>query len=97
MNLVSQRQDVVASNIANANTPGCKTPDSQSSFRSAPDGSLPEAVQVTWLKTRNDGNNVGLDRNAMLLAGDVTRFSVTSNLLHSTNRRKEAIQEGIRI
>jgi len=71
MNLVSLRQKLVASNIANADTPGYKTQDLdfQASFRSALDGGSPEAVHVTGLKTKNDGNNVGLDCRPLRLPG----------------------------
>jgi flagellar basal-body rod protein FlgB len=97
MDLVSLRQKLVASNIANADTPGYKTQDLdfQSSFRSALDGGSPETVQVTGLKTKNDGNNVDLDREARLLAENAMRFSVASNLMHSAiSQVKEAISGG---
>jgi flagellar basal-body rod protein FlgB len=97
MNLVSLRQKLVASNIANADTPGYKTQDLdfQASFRSAMDGGTPEAIQVTGLKTKNDGNNVDLDREARLLAENAMRFSVASNLMHSAiSQVKEAISGG---
>ena len=97
MNLVSLRQKLVASNIANADTPGYKTQDLdfQAAFRSALDGGTPEAIQVTGLKTKNDGNNVDLDREARLLAENAMRFSVASNLMHSAiSQVKEAISGG---
>jgi flagellar basal-body rod protein FlgB len=97
MNLVSLRQKLVASNIANADTPGYKTQDLdfQASFRSALDGGTPEAVPVPGLKTKNDGNNVDLDREARLLAENAMRFSVASNLMHSAiSQVKEAINGG---
>ena len=78
MNVVSLRQKLVASNIANADTPGYKTQDLdfQSSFRSALDGGSPQTVQVSGLTTKNDGNNVDLDREARLLAENAMRFNV---------------------
>ena len=97
MNLVSMRQKLVASNIANADTPGYKTQDLdfQSSFRSAMDGGSPQTVEVSGLNTKNDGNNVDLDREARLLAENAMRFSVASNLMRlSLNQVKEAIQGG---
>jgi flagellar basal-body rod protein FlgB len=44
MNVISVRQKLVASNIANADTPGYKTQDLdfQASFRSAMDGGSPQ-------------------------------------------------------
>ena len=97
MNVVSMRQKLVASNIANADTPGYKTQDVdfQASFQAALDGGSPQAVQVAGLPVKNDGNNVNLDREARLLAENALRFSVASNLMHtSLNQIKEAIQGG---
>jgi len=97
MNLVSLRQKLVASNIANADTPGYKTQDLdfQASFRSALDGGSPQAVQVSGLKTKNDGNNVDLDREARLLAENAMRFNVAASLMKSSiSQVKEAISGG---
>lgn len=97
MNVVSARQKLVASNIANADTPGYKTQDLnfQSSFQAALDGDAPTAQQVTGLQTKNDGNNVDLDREARLLAENAMRFNVASNLMHSQIQQvKDAIQGG---
>ena len=97
MNLVSLRQKLVASNIANADTPGYKTQDLdfQASFRSALDGGSPQAVQVSGLKTKNDGNNVDLDREARLLAENAMRFNVAASLMRSSiSQVKEAISGG---
>jgi flagellar basal-body rod protein FlgB len=97
MNVVSMRQKLVASNIANADTPGYKTQDLdfQSSFQMALDGGSPLTVQVPGLTTKNDGNNVDLDREARLLAENAMRFSAASNLMRSQlNAVKEAIQGG---
>jgi flagellar basal-body rod protein FlgB len=97
MNLVSFRQKLVASNIANADTPGYKTQDIdfQASFRSALDGGSPEATPVAGLQTKNDGNNVDLDREARLLAENAMRFSVATSLMRSSlNQVKEAINGG---
>jgi len=97
MNVISLRQKLVVSNIANADTPGYKTEDLdfQSSFLAALDGGSPQTTEVTSLPTKNDGNNVDLDREARLLAENAMRFSVASNLMRSQlNTIKEAIQGG---
>jgi flagellar basal-body rod protein FlgB len=97
MNVVSLRQKVVASNIANADTPGYKTQglDFQSSFLAALDGGSPRATEVAGLPTKNDGNNVDLDREARLLAENAMRFNAASNLMRlQLNTIKEAIQGG---
>ncbi len=96
MDLLDVRQKLVASNIANADTPGYKTEDLdfQSAFTQALHGQNPEPVQPTGLTTKNDGNNVDLDREARLLAENALRFSVATNLMKSQlTRIKEAIKE----
>jgi flagellar basal-body rod protein FlgB len=97
MDLVSMRQKLVASNIANADTPGYKTQDLdfQSSFQSLLEGGTPKPMAVTGLATRNDGNNVDLDREAKLLSENALRFSAATNLMKSQFQQiKEAIKEG---
>lgn len=85
MTLLSERQKLVASNIANADTPGYKTRDIdfQAELQNASSG-LPAAVQeVSGLTVKNDGNNVSLDRESRLLAENALRFNIASNLLRS--------------
>ena len=97
MDLVSMRQKLVASNIANADTPGYKTQDLdfQTAFKSVLDGGTPEPVAVSGLTTKNDGNNVDLDRESRLLAENALRFSIASNLMKGQiTQVKEAIKEG---
>lgn len=97
MDLLSARQKVVASNIANADTPGYKTEDIdfQASLESAMTGKIAEPSEVKGLATKNDGNNVSLDREARLLAENALRFNMASNLVKGQLRLlKEAIQEG---
>jgi flagellar basal-body rod protein FlgB len=97
MSLLSAREKVVASNIANADTPGYKTKDID--FRAELENQLgnfePAAVEVPGLKTKNDGNNVDMDREARLLSENALRFSVAVNLAHSEIQTlKDAIQGG---
>lgn len=78
------RQNVVSQNIANVNTPGYKTQEVQfedalaSELQRSSPSSLPQSqprvAASAGLKTRNDGNNVDLDRevgelnkNAMMM------------------------------
>jgi len=96
MDLLSARQKLVAGNIANADTPGYHTRDIdfQQEFMQAAGGS-PEVVEVAGMQTKNDGNNVSLDREARLLSENALRFSVASQLLRSQIRGvRSAIQEG---
>jgi len=98
MNVISVRQKLVASNIANADTPGYKTQDVdfQASLRSALDGGgSPATVQESGLAVRNDGNNVDLDREARLLAENAMRFNLAASLMHSELQQvREAIKGG---
>lgn len=97
MNLLSARQKLVASNIANADTPGYKTRDFQfaTELRSALAGGTPQAAEVEGLATKNDGNNVSVDREARLLAENALRFNVATQLLRSQFRAvRTALQEG---
>jgi flagellar basal-body rod protein FlgB len=97
MDLTSMRQKLVASNIANADTPGYKTQDLdfQSALQSVSDGGKPEPVAVSGLTTRNDGNNVDLDRESRLLAENALRFNIAASLLKGQiTQVKEAIKEG---
>jgi flagellar basal-body rod protein FlgB len=97
MDLLSSRQKLVASNIANAETPGFKTKDIdfQTEFMNAAGLGAPHAAEVRGLPARNDGNNVSIDREARLLAENALRFNIATNLLRGQIRAvREAIQEG---
>jgi flagellar basal-body rod protein FlgB len=96
MDLLSARQKLVASNIANADTPGYHTQDIdfQTEFRNAAHGP-PQVQEVAGLATKNDGNNVSLDREARLLAENDLRFNLASNLMRSQLQlMRSAIKEG---
>jgi flagellar basal-body rod protein FlgB len=97
MDLLSTRQKLVVSNIANADTPGYKAKDInfQFEFLSLTNGGSPDVTEAQGLKTKNDGNNVNVDRETRLLAENAIRFNVASNLLKSQIRGiRTAIQEG---
>jgi len=85
MNLLSTRQRLVAANIANADTPGYQTRDInfQAELENQVGNLSPNVLNVQGLKTKNDGNNVSVDREARLLAENALRFSVASNLARS--------------
>jgi flagellar basal-body rod protein FlgB len=96
MDLLSARQKLVASNIANADTPGYHTRDVdfQKEFRQAA-GLAPQVMEPTDLTMKSDGNNVSIDREARLLSENALRFSVASQMLRSQIRAvRSAIQEG---
>ena len=97
MDLLSARQKLVASNIANADTPGYKTRDIdfQFEFMSLAKGEAPNVIETPGLAVRNDGNNVDMDREARLLAENAIRFNLASNLAKSQLRIvRMAIDEG---
>jgi flagellar basal-body rod protein FlgB len=98
MDLLSVRQKLVASNIANADTPGYHTKDIdfQFEFMSQINGDTnPNVVETPNLPVKNDGNNVSMDREARLLAENAIRFNLAATLLKSqTKMVRDAIQEG---
>jgi flagellar basal-body rod protein FlgB len=96
MDLLSARQKLVASNIANADTPGYRTQDIdfQAEFQDAM-GGAPRTILAAGLQVKNDGNNVNVDREARLLSENALRFSVASNLMHGQiTALRAAIKEG---
>jgi flagellar basal-body rod protein FlgB len=97
LDLLSERQKLVASNVANLDTPGYKTRDIdfQFEFESQLAGGAPNVNEPTGLTVKNDGNNVSLDRETRLLAENAVRFNFVSNLMKNELRMvKQAIDEG---
>jgi flagellar basal-body rod protein FlgB len=86
LDLLSARQKLVASNIANADTPGYQTKDIdfQFEFASLVQGQQPQTINAPGLAAGPDGNNVNLDREARLLAENDIRFNLASTLLRGT-------------
>lgn len=97
MSLLAERQKLVASNIANADTPGYHTKDIdfQSEFANAMGGAEPTVIEPENLPSKTDGNNVNLDREARLLSENAMRFQIATNFAHSDlNLIKMAMQDG---
>jgi flagellar basal-body rod protein FlgB len=97
MDLLSARQKLVASNIANVDTPGYKTKDIdfQFEFMSLARDAHPNAVDAQGLVIKSDGNNVSMDREARLLSENALRFNLATNLMKSQVKLiNSAIQEG---
>jgi flagellar basal-body rod protein FlgB len=97
MDLLSARQKLVASNLANVDTPGYKSKDIdfQFEFMSQLKNGSPNVVETPGLVVKNDGNNVSLDREARLLAENALRFNVASALMKTQMKiMTDAIQEG---
>lgn len=88
LDVVAKREQLVASNIANIDTPGYRTKDIdfRAELQRAQQGEpgLPAQPQeVTGLLERPDGNNVSLDRESMLLAQTQLQFHTGIALLQS--------------
>src|SRR6476619_1009079 len=97
MDLLGKRQQLVAANIANADTPGYKTKDIdfQFEFMSLMQGGMPNVIETPGLPVKNDGNNVDMERQSRLLAENALRFNLASNLIRGQIRIvRSAIQEG---
>ena len=97
MDLLSARQKLVASNIANVDTPGYKTKDIDFQFEyiSLVHGGAPNVIEPPGLASKSDENNVSMDREARLLAENALRFNVASNLMKTQLKMVEsAIKEG---
>lgn len=97
MDLLGKRQQLVTANIANLDTPGYKTKDIdfQFEFMSMVQGGSPNVIEAPGLATKNDGNNVNMERESRLLAENALRFNLASNLLRGEIRNvRSAIQEG---
>src|ERR1700728_3211098 len=94
MDLLSTRQKLVASNIANADTPGYKTQDIdfQVEFMSLAKGQQAQTIQPEGLQEKPDGNNVSIDREARLLSENQMRFNLASVLVKS---QFKTVQEAI--
>jgi flagellar basal-body rod protein FlgB len=97
MDMLSARQKLVASNIANADTPGYHTKDIdfQFEFMSQIDGGQPNVIEVSGLKMKNDGNDVSMDRETRLLSETAIRFNAAATILKGQFKTlRMAIEEG---
>jgi flagellar basal-body rod protein FlgB len=97
MTYLSRRQEVIASNIANADTPGYQTRDLSppADFSSALSDAGGALGQSPGLASRNDGNNVSMDREARLLAENSLKFNLATQMLRSQIKGiRSAIEDG---
>jgi flagellar basal-body rod protein FlgB len=88
LSLTNQRETVIASNMANVDTPGYRTKDVDFQHElnramAAPDGSAPHAAirDVSGLLERPDGNNVDIDREAMKLSEVQLQYQMGTQLM----------------
>ena len=95
MDLLSVRQSLVTSNIANVDTPGYQTQDIDFVDELRRASGSPEILEAGGLVTKNDGNNVSLDRESRLLSENALRFQAAEGLLRAQIQRvRSAIKEG---
>jgi flagellar basal-body rod protein FlgB len=88
------RHQVIASNLANVDTPGYRTRDVRSfagEIEKAMAGEEPTftpiAHEIRGLLERPDGNNVSVDRESLLLAQNQLRFQVAVQFLKAEFHR----------
>lgn len=88
LDLLADRQKLVSANIANVDTPGYRTKDIDFNFefQSLVEGQQPNVVQAEGLATKNDGNNVSMDREMRLLSENALRFNFVSQVLKGEAR-----------
>jgi flagellar basal-body rod protein FlgB len=88
LSLTNQRETVIASNMANVDTPGYRTKDVDfqgelARAMTSPDGSTRHAAarDVSGLLERPDGNNVDIDREAMKLSKVQLQYQMGTQLM----------------
>jgi flagellar basal-body rod protein FlgB len=108
LDVLSFRDQLITSNLANIDTPGYQTVDinfrqeleqAQTESRMEQDGQevsfAPVVHPVLGLMQRPDGNNVSMERESLLLAETQLRYSTAIQLLRTEFHRLEsAIHEG---
>lgn len=88
LSLTDQRATVIASNMANVDTPGYRTKDIDFQHElaramSAPEGSAPRVAvkDVSGLLERPDGNNVDVDRESLNLSETQLQYQMGTQLV----------------
>ena len=96
------RQQLIAANLANVDTPGYRTRDIrpfageiQQAMVGEESRFPPTAREMHGLLERPDGNNVNVDRESLLMAENQLHFQVAVQFLRAEFRRlSEAISGG---
>jgi len=101
LDLSAFRQQLIASNLANVDTPGYRTRDVRpfaGELQRAMDGEealfTPVAREVYGLLERPDMNNVSVERESLLMAQNQLRFQVAVQFLRAEFRRLSAAING---
>jgi flagellar basal-body rod protein FlgB len=96
MDLLTARQRVTASNIANVDTPGYQTKDIDFASALSAASGPPAVHDVGNLPVKPDGNNVNLDREARNLAETGLRFQAASQFLQTQIRNTRTAMQEVR-
>jgi flagellar basal-body rod protein FlgB len=102
LKVTSDRQQMIASNIANVDTPGYHTKDInfQTAMRRVSDDGndvqlMPASTEVEGLSERPDGNNVNIDREGLLMGEAQLQYQMGVQLIKAEfHRLLTAIKEG---
>jgi flagellar basal-body rod protein FlgB len=102
LKVTSDRQQLIASNIANVDTPGYHTKDInfQAAMQQATDEGndvqlMPASSEVEGLPERPDGNNVNIDRESLLMGETQLQYQMGVQLIKAEfHRLLIAIKEG---
>ena len=102
LDLAAFRQRLIASNLANVDTPDYRTRDinfeaemRRAEDRLGPEDLRPRVFKVQGLIERPDGNNVNLERESLLLARTQLQFRLGVELLRQEFQRiSAAVKEG---
>jgi flagellar basal-body rod protein FlgB len=102
LDLLTFRQGLISSNVANVDTPGYRTQDvafedemRRADLRLQDDPVSPHVQEVRGLIERPDGNNVSLDREGLALARTQLQYRAGVELLRTEfHNLQSAINEG---
>ncbi len=88
LKVVTERQQMIVSNMANVDTPGYHTQDIdfQTAMRQAMNQDngtrlVPASLELQGLPERPDGNNVNIDRESLLLSQTQLQFQLGVQLV----------------
>ena len=102
LKITSDRQQLIASNVANADTPGYHTKDInfQTAMQRVSDEGddmqfMPASSEVEGLPERPDGNNVNVDRESLMMGETQLQYQMGVQLIKAEfHRLLTAIKEG---
>jgi flagellar basal-body rod protein FlgB len=102
LKVVTERQQMIVSNMANVDTPGYHTKDLdfQTAMRQVMDGNDSvhmelASMELQGLPERPDGNNVNIDRESLMLSQTQLQFQLGIQLVkREFNNALTAIKEG---